>query len=101
MTEGSDLDTRRAHVQDEHADALVLGYVGGGADVAKALVGVHGIGGPHLLTVDNELIAVENGPRRKRAEVGPGVGLAHADAPNGVAADSRGRPRPLRVGTEI
>src|SRR5207253_948603 len=44
-------------------------------------VGVGPEGLPHLLSVDDPLVAVEGGPRPHGTEVGAGVGLAEALAP--------------------
>ena len=57
LGEGTGLDARRAHVDDENTDAGVLGGVGVGAHEAEAVVGVVGPGGPYLLAVHHELVA--------------------------------------------
>ena len=43
LAQGSDLDAGRVHVDDQDADALVLGDLGVGAHVAEALLGPHGV----------------------------------------------------------
>ena len=95
------LDARRVHVDDEQADALVLRHVGIGAHVAEALLGDHGVARPDLLAVDDEVVAVELGAGLQAGEVGARVGLAHADAPDRVAADRRRHELLLLVVAEL
>ena len=47
--------------------------VGIGAGQQEAVVGELGLGGPHLLAVDDPLVAVEHGRRLERGEVRAGV----------------------------
>ena len=77
------------HVDDEHADAGVLGGVGIGAHEAEAVVGVVGARGPHLLAVHDEAVPVELGPGAQAGQVAAGVGLAHAQAPADLGAQGR------------
>ena len=79
----------RAHVDDEHADAAVLGRLGVGAHVAHAVVGLVGARGPHLLPVDDEVAVTLLGLGAERRQVAAGVGLAHADAPGDLALQRR------------
>ena len=64
---------------DQHADALVLGRVGVGAHEGQQEVGVVGARRPHLLAVDDEVVAVEHRAGAQRRQVGAGARLAHAE----------------------
>ena len=81
LLDGADLDARLLHGHEEVGDAGVLGRVGVGAGQQEDVVGVLGLGGPHLLAVDDPLVAVELGPRLEAGQVDPGVGLAEPLAP--------------------
>ena len=59
----------------------MLGRVGVGAGQQEDVVGVARLGGPHLLAVDDPLVAVELGPRREAGQIRTRVGLAEALAP--------------------
>ena len=61
------------HRHEEVADALVLRRVGVGAGEQEDVVGVLGLRGPHLLPVDDPLVAVEHGGGLEAGEVGSGV----------------------------
>ena len=69
------------HRHEQVGDALVLGRVRVGAGEQEAVVGVVALGGPHLLAVDDPLVAVEHGRRLQAGQVGARVGLAEALAP--------------------
>ena len=90
--DGPVLDARRAHVDHQHADALVLRRVRVGAHETEAPVGVLRAGGPHLLAVHDELVAVFDGAHREGGKVAPRVGFAHAEAPADLGAQRRQRP---------
>ena len=63
--------------------------------------GVVGHGGPHLLPVDDPLVAVPDRAGRERRQVGPGAGLAEELAPDLLARPQRAQePLPLLVGAE-
>ena len=56
---------------------------------------------PRLLTVDDEVVAIEDGAGPERGEVGAGIGFRHALAPDLVAAEERPEAaRLLLVGAE-
>ncbi len=82
-------DARCAHVNEDHADAAVLGLPGIGADVAHAVVGLVGPRGPHFLPVHHEVAVPPLGSRGERGEVAAHVGLAHAEAPRDLALQGR------------
>ena len=84
------------------ADALVLGGVGVGAHEGEDHVGVVGAGGPHLLAVDDDAVAVDHAPGAQAAEVGAGVGLAHAEGGGDLGPQDRHRPPLLLLlGAEV
>ena len=89
LAQRSDRDARRAQVDDEARDALVLRHRRVGAEDAEPEVAVVGAAGPDLLAVEDELVAVALGPRAERGEVGAGVGLAPELAPDLLAAAHR------------
>ncbi len=66
-------------VDDEDRDALVLRGVGVGADGQPEVVGLVAAGGPHLLAVDDVVVAVAPSGGAERGQVGAGVRLAVAD----------------------
>ena len=80
---------------------LCFGSVGIGAHVAEALLRDHRVRRPHLLAVDDEVVVEHLGARLQAGEVGAGVRLAHADAPDRVAADRGRRQRLLLVVAEL
>ena len=83
------LDAGRAHVDEQAGDALVLGHLGVGAHVELAPVGPVALRVPRLLPVDHEVVAVEHRRAPQRGQVGAGLGLGHALAPDLVAAQHR------------
>ena len=88
----------RAHVEQEERDAPVLRRVRIGAGEQQAEVGVVRTRRPHLLPVDDELVAVGDRARAEVREVGARVGLAEQLAPHLVAAEQRPQvPRLLLV----
>ena len=80
-------DPLRGHVEQDEADAVVLLAGRVGAHQAENPVGEIGVGGPDLLAVDDEIVAVALGPGLQRGEIGSGVrlgiALAPADQPGG------------------
>ena len=75
------------HVEQEVRDALVLGRVGIGAGQQHHPVGHVGERRPHLLAVDDVVVAVLHRPRLQRGQVGAGVGLRVALAPDLLAGE--------------
>ena len=75
------------HVDGEPRDALVLRSLRVRAGKQHAEVGVLPSRRPHLLAVDDELVAVAFGPRREPREVGSRSGLAEQLAPGLLAGD--------------
>ena len=72
---------------EQERDALVLRHVGVGAGEHEDPVGEVAGRRPDLLAVDHPLVAVERGPAAEVAEVGAGVGLGVALAPDVLAAE--------------
>ena len=99
---GPHLDAGLVHRHEQERDALVLGHVGVGAGQHEDPVGEVAGRGPDLLAVDHPLVAVELGPAAEVAEVGAGVGLAVALAPEVLAReDARQEVRLLLVGAPL
>ena len=78
----ADLDAGLVHVEDEPGDALVLRRVGVGAHEQLAVVGDVGARAPDLLPGDDVLVAAALGPRAQRGEIGAGLRLGEALAPD-------------------
>ena len=92
----------RAQVDQEAGDAGVLPRRRVGAHVELAPVGEVAHGVPRLLPVDHEVVAVLDGARAQRGQVGARVGLGHALRPDLVAAQHRREEaRLLLVGAEV
>ena len=97
LAQRPDLDAGLVHRQHEVRDALVLGHVPVGAGQQHAVVGVVGAGVPHLLAVDDPLVAVALGPGRESGEVGAAPRLAEELAPDVLAEQRRAEERRLSV----
>ena len=69
LLERAHVDAVLEHVEGEVGDALVLGDVGVGAGQQHAEVGVLAARGPHLLAVDDPLVAVLDGPGLQAGQV--------------------------------
>ena len=80
---------RLVHVDGEVGDALVLGHIGVGPGDEHAHVGDLAAGGPHLLSGDDPLVAVADGPRLQASQVGARTRLAEELAPGVPAGDDR------------
>ena len=83
-------DAGALHVEQHEADAALLGCLAG-ADEAEDPVGLIGVAGPHLLPVDDVMIARVLGAGREAGEVGPGVRFGIALAPADLAAGDLGQ----------
>src|SRR5713226_2174414 len=82
------VDARRSHVVDDQvADALVLGSARIGAREQKHLVGILRAGCPDFRSVDNEVIALEIGMCLQAREIGTRARLGIALAPDIVARE--------------
>ena len=87
LLERAHVDAVLEHVEGEVGDALVLGHVGVGAGQQHAEVGVLAPRGPHLLAVDDPLVAVPDGPGLQAGQVRAGLRLAEELAPGLLAGD--------------
>ena len=58
LAQRAHVDPGGPHVERERGDARLLGHVGVGAGQQVADVGVVAVGGPHLLAVDDVVVAV-------------------------------------------
>ena len=92
LRERAALDARGLHIDDEDADAFVLRRVGVGAHEAHAPVGVVRARRPHLLAVDDEVVAVEHGSGLQARQVAARARLAHAQAPRDLGPQRRQQP---------
>ena len=83
------LDARRAHVDDQHRDAAVLraGVVRAREHAAPARVLAPG--DPRLLAAEDEVVVVLDRARAQRGEVGAGLGLGEALAPDLLGREDR------------
>src|SRR5690606_26666041 len=66
----SDGDARRLQVDQQEADAMLLLGQLAGADQGKDVGALHRLGGPDLLTVDDEFVAVAYRLGTQRGQVG-------------------------------
>ena len=87
LLERAHVDAVLEHVEGEVGDALVLGHVGVGPGQQHAEVGVLAARGPHLLPVDDPLVAVLDGPGLQAGEVRARLRLAEELAPGLLAGD--------------
>ena len=90
LAQRAHLDAGRLHVDDEGGEAPVLGQrrdrCGRRAGPKRARVAQRG---PHLLPVDDPLVAVADGPGREPGEVGAGARLGEQLAPDLLAGEER------------
>ena len=90
------------HVDEQDRETLVRRRLGIGAHQQLAPVGEGTERGPHLLPVDDEVVAVAHGARAHGGEVAAGVGLGEALTPDVVAAQhARQEALLLRVAAEV
>jgi hypothetical protein len=94
FTERSDGHPWLIEPQGEPGNPLVLGNVKIGAGQQHAVVGPHGLAGPHLLAADDPAVTVSAGPRRESGEIGSRAGLAEQLAPGGLTIEDR-RDQPI------
>jgi hypothetical protein len=71
---GSDLDAGLLERHQEGGQPLVLGHLGVGPGEHEGVVRLLGVGGEHLLAVDDPLVAVAHGAGLRRRHVGPDSG---------------------------
>ncbi len=99
LSQRTNLDARLVHVDHEPGDALVFRGVGVGAGGQHPEIGLVPHGGPHLLPVDDPLVAVALGPTRQPREVRTGAGFGEQLAPCPLTGDDVAHERvDLRLG---
>ncbi len=92
------LDARAVHRHQQEADAVLRLGAALGADQQEDPVGLRAHGGPGLLSVDHPLAVFQARLGAQAGQVGAGVGLAVALAPDVFAAENaRQEARPLRL----
>ena len=102
LTQRPHLDAGLVHRAQEVREAVVRRRLGIGAAHDEAPVGAVRERGPHLLTGDDPLVAVEHGTRLDVREIAPGVGLGESLAPQLLdRLDLREEPALLLVGAEL
>ena len=79
----------------------MLGHLWIGAHDEQAPLGDVGQRRPHLLAVDDPLVAVLHAARRQAREVGPRARLAEELAPDLLAGEQRPQARLLRLGPPL
>ena len=89
LVDRPDLDPRRAHVEEEERQPLVLRHVRIGPHDDDAEVRQMRARGPDLLPVDDPVIAVALRPRAQRRQVRPARGFGEQLAPHLLAAQRR------------
>jgi hypothetical protein len=90
----------RSHVEEDETDAVVLPRRRIGPHQAEDPVGEIGIGGPDLLAVDDEIIAIAFGAGLQRRKIRSGIRLGIALAPANQASRDLGQVfLLLRVGS--
>ena len=96
--DGTDGDAGRVHRHEQKTDAVLLLRLLVGADQEKNPVGVHGQRGPGLLPVHHPMVSVQHCLRAQRCEVGPGVWLTVALAPNMLSSQNFRQEKLLLLG---
>ena len=90
----------RVHVDDEVGEALVLLGLGVGAGQQHPEARRVGEGRPHLLAVEDPLVAVAHGPGGQAGHVGSGARLGEQLAPDLLAGEQRAQiALPLVLGS--
>ena len=87
LLEWAHLDSFLVHVEHEVGQAMVLRHVPVRACEQEAVVGVVGAGGPHLLAVDEKVVAVAIGTGCGAGEVGAAARFAEELAPSVFAGE--------------
>ncbi len=99
LAQRADRDAGLVEREREPRDAAVLRHREVGAREQHAVVGLHRHAAPHLLTVDDEAVAIAFGARRQAREIGARAGLAEQLAPVDLSLEDRRHvPRDLVFG---
>lgn len=91
MISGRTRHARSLHVEHEEANPLVLGRIRVGAGEQEDPVGAVAAGGPDLLAVDDEVVAVAYGAGLQRGEVAARARLRVTLAPDRLGAGDAGQ----------
>src|SRR5581483_3546322 len=75
LPQWTDSNPRRPHINDKAGNPFVLRRTGVCPRQEQAKPGVLGVRGPHLLTVDDEIVPLLNCSGLQRRDVRPSVGL--------------------------
>ena len=94
---GLDLDAGLVERDEEHRQALVLGHVRVGPGQEEHVVGDVGVRREHLLPVDDPAVAVAPGPGADAGDVGPHLGLGHAEGDRELTAQEAGEDGVLQL----
>ncbi len=97
LTQRPDVDAGRVHVEREVGEPAVLRCFGIGARDEHPAVGPVRERVPHLLPVDDPLVAVADRTCRQAREVGTGAGLAEELAPQLLAGEQRSQEPRLEL----
>ena len=100
LPDGPNLDAGLVHLDDEVGQPGVLGYDRGRSGRPGSVAGDVGTRRPHLLAVDDPLLAVTLGPGLKPGQVGAGPGLGEQLAPD-LAGDDAGQQAGLLLGRAV
>ncbi len=87
--QGLHRNTRAFHIDQQDGNALLPRPVTAGADQQFAPVGPLRMGGPDFTASDNIIIAVPDSPASQRRQVGPGLRLGKALAPDFLPLQDR------------
>ena len=102
LTQRTNLDAGRLHVDEEGGEPPVLGHVGIGAGEEQSEAGLVPQRRPHLLPVHHPLVAVALGPGREPGEVGARTRLREQLAPDLLGCEERPQvPQPLLVSAVV
>ena len=88
LAQGANFDAGRFHVHEQDGEAFVFGGGGVGANDEFAPVADPAIAGPDFLAVHDVVVAVEPGFGLQAGEIGTGVGLGEALAPDFFSAQN-------------
>ncbi len=91
------LDTGSVHVDDEVGQALVLGHVRIAARQQQAPAGAMRQAGPHLLPVDDPVVAVGHRRGGQPGEVGAGAGFGEQLTPDVLGGGQRAQQLPFHL----
>ena len=86
LAQGLHIDAWLFDIDDEKTEAMVLRHIPVGARQQQPVLRVMGAGGPDLLAVDDPLVPLEIGPRRRAGKIGTAARLAEQLAPSVLAS---------------